>query len=114
VYRKYIANDPDAIANLEFERMIARIARQIYDLRKGAGLTQAQLATRVGTSASVICQLEDADYRGRSLQLLQRVAAALNRTVEVTLVPVRARTSGGRSRSHKAQTSQGGTPPLNT
>ncbi len=89
VYRNYVANDPDAIADLEFARISAQIARQLYDLRTDAGLTQVQLAKRVGTSASVICQLEDADYRGRSLQLLQRVAAALNRTVEVNLVPMR-------------------------
>lgn len=91
VYDKYIARDPQAQAALEAARTSAQIARQIYDLRTKAGLTQAQLAKLVGTTASVICQLEDADYRGRTLQLLQRVAAALQRTVQVRLVPMQAR-----------------------
>ena len=91
VYDKYMARDSVAMAELEFARTSAQIARQIYDLRTRAGLTQAQLAKLVGTTASVICQLEDADYKGRTLQLLQRVAAALETTVQVRLVPKRAR-----------------------
>lgn len=41
-----------------------KIARKILALRTKAGLTQAQLAKRVGTTAPVICRLEDADYEG--------------------------------------------------
>ena len=44
-----------------------KIARSIQALRTGAGLWQAQLAKLVGTTASVICRLEDADYAGHSL-----------------------------------------------
>jgi DNA-binding XRE family transcriptional regulator len=93
LYDRLIAGDPEALAELEVARTNANIARQVYDLRTKAGLTQAQLAKLVGTTASVICQLEDADYKGRTLQLLQRVAAALKRTVEVRLLP---RKSGNR------------------
>jgi DNA-binding XRE family transcriptional regulator len=93
IYDKCIAGDAEALAELEVARTSAAIARQIYDLRTAAGLTQAQLAKRVGTTASVICQLEDADYQGRTLQLLQRVAAALKRTVDVRLIPKKARRS---------------------
>lgn len=91
VYDKYMARDPAAMAELELARTSAQIARQLYDLRTRAGLTQARLAKLVGTTASVICQLEDADYKGRTLQLLQRVAAALESTVQVRLVPKRTR-----------------------
>jgi len=87
LYQKFIEGNPMALAQLQCDRTNAHIARQVYDLRTKAGLTQAQLAKLVGTAASVICQLEDADYKGRTLQLLQRVAAALKRTVEVRLVP---------------------------
>ncbi len=41
----------------------------------------------VGTTASVICRLEDADYEGHSLAMLQRIAAALNKRVEIRFVP---------------------------
>jgi predicted transcriptional regulator len=59
----------------------------IYDARTHAGLTQTQLAEKVGTTQSVISQLEDADYDGHSLSMLRRVAAALQSHVEVRIVP---------------------------
>ncbi|MGH9785330.1 MAG: helix-turn-helix transcriptional regulator, partial [Terriglobia bacterium] len=51
-----------------------------------AGLTQRQLAKLVGTTASVICRLENADYEGHSLAMLNRIAAALNQRVEIRFV----------------------------
>ena len=39
----------------------ARIAKQFHDLRTALGLTKEQLAKKIGTSASVISRLEDAD-----------------------------------------------------
>lgn len=73
----------------EHLRASEEIARKIRDLRGRAGLTQAQLAKLVGTTASVICRLEDADYEGHSLAMLRRIAAALNRRVEVRFLPIR-------------------------
>ena len=59
-----------------------------FDARTAAGLTQAELAKAVGTTQSVISQLEDAEYQGHSLSMLRRIAAALNTRVEIRLVPV--------------------------
>ena len=53
-----------------------------------AGLTQRELADRVGTTQSVIARLEDADYAGHSLSMLQRIGRALNRRVEINLLPI--------------------------
>ena len=86
LHDRYFGNEPARLASLERERLNARIARQIYDLRTGAKLTQRQLASLVGTSASVICQLEDSDYRGHSLTMLQRIAAALSARIELRFV----------------------------
>jgi ribosome-binding protein aMBF1 (putative translation factor) len=61
----------------------ARIAMYIYELRTQAGLTQTELATRIGTTPSVISRLEDVDYGGHSLKMLRRVAWALGRNVEI-------------------------------
>ena len=72
---------------LQEERANAEIARKIYDLRTAAGLSQRALAHLIGTTASVICRLEDADYEGHSLAMLQRIAAALNKRVEIRFVP---------------------------
>ncbi len=64
-----------------------RIAQMIYDARTAAQLTQSQLAEKVGTTQSVISQLEDADYEGHSLSMLRRVAAALDQRIEIRFVP---------------------------
>jgi ribosome-binding protein aMBF1 (putative translation factor) len=63
------------------------VAEMIHEARSNAGLSQRALAKLVGTSASVICQLEDADYEGHSMAMLRRIAAALHQRVEVRFVP---------------------------
>ena len=69
----------------------AEIAQQIYRLRTKAGMTQKRLAELVETTDSVISRLEDADYSGHSLKMLQRISAALNQRLEVHFVPLRGR-----------------------
>lgn len=65
------------------------VAQKIYDLRKKAGLTQKQLAERIGTHQTVISSLEDADYDGHSLSMLVRIAEALDKRVEIRFLPRR-------------------------
>jgi ribosome-binding protein aMBF1 (putative translation factor) len=91
LHRRYYEGRPDRIAALEEARANDEVARKIYDLRTKAGLSQRQLAKLVGTTASVICLLEDADYEGHSLSMLRRIAAALNRRVEIRFPPLRHR-----------------------
>jgi len=88
LHRRYYEGNPDRLASLEEERANAEIASQIFDLRTEAGLTQRKLAKLVGTSASVIDDLEEADYEGNALAMLRRIAASLNKRVEIQLVPV--------------------------
>ena len=71
---------------LDRERLNAAVARQIYEARKDRGLSQARLATMVGTTQSVIARLEDADYDGHSLTMLRRIAEVLGYDVEVRFV----------------------------
>ena len=87
LHTRYYRGNPRRIAELEKARVSARVARQIHELRTKAGLTQKQLAELVGTSHSVISRLEDDDYTRHSLDMLHRVAAALNKRVEVRFVP---------------------------
>ena len=65
------------------------MARKIRDLRTKAGLTQKRLAKLVGTTHSVISRLEDADYEGHSLAMLNRIATAMDKRVEIRFVPMR-------------------------
>ncbi len=71
---------------LRRERAGLQIARQVYDLRLAAGLSQVQLAAKIGTTQSVISRLEDADYDGHSLAMLRKIAAATGHDVEVRFV----------------------------
>lgn len=87
LHKRYYEGKPERLASLEKERLNAKVARAIYDLRTRADLSQRQLARLVGTSASVICRLEDDDYGGHSLSMLQRIAAALNNRLEISFVP---------------------------
>ena len=91
LYDRYVGDDPRRIEEFEEELLNAEIARKIYDLRTKAGLSQRELARRVGTSASAICRLEDADYEGHSLAMLKRIAEALDKRVEIRFVPAKRR-----------------------
>ena len=88
-YDRYIGEDEEKADAFEAELANADVARKLYDLRAQANLTQGELAKLVGTSASVISRLEDADYEGHSLAMLRRVAKALNKRVEIRFVPMR-------------------------
>ena len=83
LHRRFIRGDKRKLALLAREHEKADIAHKIYELRTAARLSQAQLARRVGTTASVICRLEDADYDGHSLRMLRKIATALNARVQV-------------------------------
>ena len=82
-----VGDDVELREMIEQETVNALVAQAIYDARKKAGLTQKQLAQRIGTKQPVISQLEDADYEGHSLSILRRIATALDRRIEIRLVP---------------------------
>jgi ribosome-binding protein aMBF1 (putative translation factor) len=71
----------------EEARINAAVAQLIYAGRTKAGLSQAELAEKLGTKQSVISRLEDADYEGHSLNMLQRIAAALGQNLEIRFLP---------------------------
>jgi DNA-binding XRE family transcriptional regulator len=87
--RRYYQRKPARRKQLEKARANDEIARKIHELRTKASLTQAELGRMVNTTASVISRLEDADYQGHSLAMLRRIAAALNKRVEIRFVRIR-------------------------
>jgi len=65
------------------------ILDEILAARRAAGLTQSQVAERMGTKAPAIARLESALASGKhspSLSTLRKYAAALGKRVEVHLV----------------------------
>jgi DNA-binding XRE family transcriptional regulator len=92
LHRRFYEGKPKRLAELEEARADDEVARKIYALRTAAGLTQRELAKLVGTTPSVICRLEDADYEGHSMAMLRRIATALEKRVEIHFVPIDPRT----------------------
>lgn len=76
--------DPKRQRAFEDEVTNREVGSKISQLRQAAGLSQTELARRVGTTQSVISRLEAADYEGHSLAMLHRIAAALERRVEIS------------------------------
>jgi DNA-binding XRE family transcriptional regulator len=91
LHKRYYVGKPKRAAELEEARAEDELARKIHELRAQAGLTQERLAKLVGTTPSVISRLEDSDYEGHSLTMLKRIAAALNKRVEIRFVPKKAK-----------------------
>ncbi|HSH10521.1 MAG TPA: helix-turn-helix transcriptional regulator [Ilumatobacter sp.] len=64
------------------------LGQLIYDLRTEAGLSQRQLAERMGTTQSVISRLEEGGGARNRLDTLGRVAVALDRHLVVSFPEV--------------------------
>lgn len=89
LHRRYYEGRPGRLAALEEARANEAIARKMYEVRTKAGLTQGQLAKRVGIPASVLRQLEEADYEGHALAMLRRIAEVLDQRVEIRFLPAK-------------------------
>jgi ribosome-binding protein aMBF1 (putative translation factor) len=79
--------DEEIKAGIAHAKFNFEVAQLIYDARAAAGLSQRELATLIGSKQPVIARLEDADYEGHSLTMLQRIATALEQRLELRFVP---------------------------
>ena len=87
ILEEWDRDDPEMQQLVEEARVNAHVARLIYNARTTAGLTQKKLAELVGTQQPVIARLEDADYEGHSLSMLQRIAKVLHMKLHIDLLP---------------------------
>ncbi|MCG6917550.1 MAG: helix-turn-helix domain-containing protein [Deltaproteobacteria bacterium] len=62
------------------------VAIQLAALRKARGLSQKQLAGKIGTSQQQISRLESPSYQGHSLSMLRRVVEALGGSLKVEIL----------------------------
>jgi len=67
---------------IEYEKLT--IGEQITKLRLSANLTQAELADRVGTTASAISRYENAEYDKYEIQTLRKIASACGAELKIT------------------------------
>jgi len=101
LFERYVGKNKAKLAAYEQEVAAVDVAKKLYELRTNAGLTQAALAKAVGTTASVISRLEDADYNGHSLSMLRRVASTLEKRVEIRFVDARPKRRNATTRSKR-------------
>ena len=87
VIRNELASNPKLSAEVEKQLLNFSIATLIFNEREIAGLTQKELAKRVGSHQSVIARLEDADYGGHSISMLWKIADALGSELKLVFVP---------------------------
>lgn len=86
LYDRYIKGDKEQERLYEEDRKRMQLGIRIRELRLAAGMTQAELAERTGTTASAISRIESAEYKNHSLPLLQKIAHALHQRLEVNFV----------------------------
>ncbi len=89
LYDELIGNDQSAQEEFEQELVNIEAAQLIHDMRTKAGLSQRELARKIGTSASAINRLECDDYQGHTVAMVRRIATALNRRLELRAVPIK-------------------------
>jgi transcriptional regulator with XRE-family HTH domain len=75
------------LAGAEDGWLFGQIAGQVAERRRKLGLSQGELATRVGTTQSAIARLESGGRPPR-IDTLLRIAAALDCELSVELRPV--------------------------
>lgn len=85
-YRFDVGKENSRFKKLYYDELSRlRLAHRIAELRESRGLTQADLARKVGTTQAGISRLENPNYRNYSLKTLEKVAVALGARLKVEL-----------------------------
>ncbi|MBC8264795.1 MAG: helix-turn-helix domain-containing protein [Anaerolineales bacterium] len=82
-----LMQDPEFRREYEALEPEYQLARQFINLRLERGLTQAQLAERMGTKQSAVSRLENIGINP-TIGYLRQVAEALDARLEITLKPL--------------------------
>jgi len=91
IYLEKQLKDPDFTERFKKAGEAWDVSLKLASLRKTSGLSQKELAKRVGTSQQQISRLESPAYEGHSLSMLRRVAEVLGATLYVEIQPNRHR-----------------------
>jgi ribosome-binding protein aMBF1 (putative translation factor) len=73
---------PAARVGYETARLVCELSRQVCELRQVHGLSQRQLAERMGATQSAIARLKAGGSKP-SISTLERVAAALATSIDI-------------------------------
>ena len=81
----YTLGEQKIVIEVEQKSIRQSVIEQYVRYRKIQGMTQAELAKRVGISRTNITRFESGNYN-QSLEMLVRIAAALGTTLQVQLI----------------------------
>jgi ribosome-binding protein aMBF1 (putative translation factor) len=82
--RETMLADPEVKAEHDRLGPIYAVVGAMVEARQEAGLTQAEVASRMGTSQSVVARLESARHMP-TFDLMRRYASAVGRRLDVRL-----------------------------
>ena len=92
-------DDPEFAAAVEAELQAMQIEQELVALRNASGLSQRQLAARLGVKQPVIAKLEAGKSRNIGLQTLVRAVKAMNGRITVSITSPGPRAPTGRKRT---------------
>jgi len=84
-FRKEQLKNPEFKQLVGLETQKVRLGYAIHRLRTAAGLTQAQLAHKVGVKQGYIARLEVGELGNLRISTLHKLAAALNHELVITI-----------------------------
>ena len=88
ILQRRIDQDLELASYVEEERRRLNLAEKIRKARMEAGLSQADVARRIGTTQSAIARLESGNYERLSLSTLLKVTRALKYRIKLEIEPI--------------------------
>ena len=87
ILKHHVAQNPELAALVEEERRRLKIADKIHEARLRAGLSQKELAKRIGATQSSIARLETGEYERLTESTLLKASLVLNCHLNLELEP---------------------------
>ncbi|MBU1487041.1 helix-turn-helix domain-containing protein [bacterium] len=89
ILKHHLSNDPELAVLVEEERKRLRLADKIRKVRLKVGLSQREIAKRIGSTQSAVARLESGNYERLSLSTLIKISLALNCRVNLEIEPAK-------------------------
>ena len=82
--KKILFENKDVVEEYQALQVVYEIKQQLIKLRSEQGLSQDELAKKVGTKQSAISRLESGEYNP-SIEFLGKIAAALGKELHIVI-----------------------------
>lgn len=86
--RELLGKNEDALGELRDARICNDIAIDLYNLRKSSGITQKELAGKLGVKQSNISRWENPGYQGYKVKILSKLVRAIGGEFQIVIAPL--------------------------